>query len=349
MRTKVCGKSGITATVICDSITESGNRLTTFEIEYWRGILAELNTHRMLSKNSASSRAIPFEKMQQQLTGRPVRFGAANKGMQDNGKHDAFVEGRLVDVGAYGAVKEALHPEEAWEKAKQDAIFWSKAFYKAGYAKQVYNRGLETYQMMKTVISGTEWDNLFWLRNHGAADPSFEELARCMQRARDESTPQLLKAGEYHLPYVDSYWEQVFYRDGTHNLQVFYIGDILSSSKQIEILYLEDAIKVSCARCCAVSFRNTDYGLEQSKRVYERLISDSKIHGSALEHCATPMQPKTTVKWGEKEHAVNIPQKPSTWEPGISHMDKEQNLWSGNFKGFVQYRKLIPNENYVKP
>ena len=53
--------TNISANVICDSINEQGVRLTTFEIEYPRFILAELNTHRQLSRNSSSSRAIPIQ------------------------------------------------------------------------------------------------------------------------------------------------------------------------------------------------------------------------------------------------------------------------------------------------
>ena len=87
--TKVKGKANIVARVVCDSISHDGVRLTTFECEYPRIIHSELMAHRMLSRNAASSRAIPFEKMLQQLDGKPVRFGAANKGMQDTGEeHD---------------------------------------------------------------------------------------------------------------------------------------------------------------------------------------------------------------------------------------------------------------------
>jgi len=85
MQRTIEGKSNIKATVICDSISEQGKRITTFELEYPRIIHSELMTHRMLSRNAASSRAIPFKAMVENLNGKPVRFGAANKGMQDKG------------------------------------------------------------------------------------------------------------------------------------------------------------------------------------------------------------------------------------------------------------------------
>ena len=78
----VNGEAGVKATCLLHSVATAGVHMVTFEIEYPRIILAEINTHRMLAKSSASSRAIPFEKMTKQLIGRPVRFGKANKGMQ---------------------------------------------------------------------------------------------------------------------------------------------------------------------------------------------------------------------------------------------------------------------------
>lgn len=325
--TKFEGKCGVSAKVICDSISESGVRLLTFEITYPRIILSEINTHRMLSKNSASSRAIPFKKMQENLAGRPVRFGQANPGMQDKGtSFDGIVKGRTTGFGKFIIEYTA---EEAWEAAKKDAVFWSNAFYEAGFHKQVYNRLTEAHQMMKTVVSGTELQNWYWLRDDGAADPSIAELARCMREAQDVSVPKLLLASEYHLPYVDF---EVLADGGLS----YYITNDGGSN---EFLSTEDAIKVSCARAAAVSFRNTDYGLEKCKQVYERLVGDQRIHASALEHQATPMQPKSS------EFHINKDCFAGSWEDGVSHADREGQLWSGNFRGFIQHRKLIPGEN----
>src|ERR1700722_20098868 len=75
----------IKAKIIADSINPCGNRLTTFVLEFPRMILAELNTHRMFSRNSASSRAIPFETMLKSVRENPfipMRFQKEHKGMQ---------------------------------------------------------------------------------------------------------------------------------------------------------------------------------------------------------------------------------------------------------------------------
>lgn len=331
MSVKIEGECGVSATVLCDSISEAGVRLLTFEITYPRIILSELNTHRMLSKNSASSRAIPFKKMQENLTGRPVRFGEANPGMQDRGENfKATVAGRKGGFGRFTAEHTA---EEAWEEARKDAAFWSKAFYEVGFHKQVYNRLVEPYQMVKTVITATEWGNFFWLRDDVAADPTIALLARCMREAQAVSTPDMLKSGEWHLPYVDVLRSV----DGTPPLYYLSADDIGTGGH----ISLEDAIKVSCARSAAASFRNTDYGLEKCKEVYERLVGDERKHSSALEHAATPMEHVDIL-----EH-VNMPGWPETWQEGVSHADRQGQLWSGNFKGWVQHRKTVDGENYT--
>lgn len=336
---EIKGKSGIVAKILADSVNEQGNRLTTFELTYARLIHSEILTHKMLCSNSASSRAIPFAKMAEQLTARPVRFGQANPGMQDKGE-----DYNEPIRGTWGQAK--VSPEEAWNDAKVAAVFMSNNFYDAGYHKQVYNRIIEPFQMMKTVISGTEWDNFFWLRNDSAADPTLCELARCMQEARDESVPQLLKAGEWHLPYIDKIKNKAgdtLYGDFIpHSIEP-------APAKEFTVFSLEDAIKVSCARTAAVSFRNEDYGLEKCLEVYARLIGDERKHASAMQHAATPMHKKVEnigTHMTRKDY-VNIPSDPSSWEKGISHSDRSRKLWSAQYKGWIMHRKTIPGENYV--
>ena len=58
MRTKQLKR--ISAKVIADSVSPKGIRLVTIECQFPRFILAQVNTHRVFSRNSASSRAIPI-------------------------------------------------------------------------------------------------------------------------------------------------------------------------------------------------------------------------------------------------------------------------------------------------
>lgn len=346
MSNKVEGKVGISAEVLCHSVSEQGQEILTYVLEYPRMIHSEIMTHRLISRNAASSRAIPFAKMKEQLRGVPVRFGKNVSGMQDSGDHKEFVKlyqfMPVVTSDAYEGMFEqseySFTPEQAWEEAKESAISFSEAFSVAGFHKQVFNRLTEPFQMMRTIVTATEWDNFFWLRNHEAADPTLHELARCMWEAKQQSTPQLLKAGQWHLPYVDC----SFSSSGQTFFNMKAEDDEYCLSEQWT---LEQAIKVSAARCAAVSFRNVDYGLEKCLEVYDRLVGDDRKHASAFEHQGTPIE---TPKLGNTriESMVNVAIFPETWEKGISHMDRDKNFWSGNLKGWIQFRKLIPGECY---
>ena len=332
----VNGEAGVKATCLLHSVATAGVPMVTFEIEYPRIILAEINTHRMLAKSSASSRAIPFEKMTKQLIGRPVRFGKANKGMQDTGeKHDGKVIIRDYEMGddpsgtVVFSTYRGVNGQEAWEFAKESAVEISEAFYEAGFAKQVYNRLTEPFQMIKTVISSTEWANFFWLRYHESADPTFVELARCMYEALMASTPQQLMPGEWHLPYIITKRNED--------------GDIEYWLDEFTQLSEEEALIASAARCAAVSFRNIDYGMDKCREVFERqLVGGDRKHGSALEHQAKAMDKFSD----EHEYEVNIAQYPDSWEDGVTHMDKNYQLWSGPYRDWIQHRKLIEGECY---
>jgi len=225
-------------------------------------------------------------------------------------------------------------PEDAWNKAKEDALKWSEAFYDAGYHKQCYNRLTEPFQMIKVLVTATEFANFFWLRNDNAADPTLHELARLMKEEYDGSEPKVLKPGEWHLPYLNTLKSKkgLLYGDWIkHPIEP-------SPAQAFQEYTLEDAIKVSAARCAAVSFRNTDYTLEKSLEVYERLVGDERKHASAFEHQACPMQ-------DPHEMNVNDSQWNGTWEDGVTHADNEGFMWSGNFKNWIQYRQLIPGHN----
>jgi hypothetical protein len=74
--------------VLADSIygLSSGQtaRITTMQVTFPRFILAEINTHRAFSRNSASSRAIPTEKIIEQVVTNPFipeTFNRRVKGM----------------------------------------------------------------------------------------------------------------------------------------------------------------------------------------------------------------------------------------------------------------------------
>ena len=238
----------ITAIVIADSIC-NGIRITTLELEYPRFIHAEFMTHRMLSKSCASSRAIPVDVMHRSITDNPampVYWGKNQTGMQAS-----------EELGP-NEIKEA---KRRWLKASGDALQSARILLDIGLHKQISNRVTEAFQMMKTVVTATEWANLLYLRDHQDAQPEFRELARKIKLAMALSIPVNLDPGEWHLPYVKDY------------------------------LTIDAALMISASCCAQVSYRKSDDSLEKAKMIYDRLVkSEGPMHASPLEHQARAMK-----------------------------------------------------------
>lgn len=297
----------ITARIIADSISPEGQRMTTMEIEYPRFILAELNTHRMLSKNSASSRAIPVKAMHQHIrenTAGPVSWGVNQPGMKAKEVLDAedTVEALMI-----------------WEQARDSALDFAGQLADLNLHKQITNRITEPWMIMKTVISGTEWANFWWLRAHADAQPEIHELATKMMTAYTKSTPQLLNPGEWHLPYVKS--------------TRLSSGELIYLDSEDLPITLKQAQFISASCCAQVSYRKSDDTLDKAERVFKMLIESEPAHASPVEHQATPMDIPTICRF-----------EPETWEDGITHVSANSDLWSGNLRGWIQFRKLIKNE-----
>lgn len=301
----------ISAKVIARSRSSvTGKEIVTFEIVYPRFILAELNTHRILSKNSASSRAIPVEKVLEQVRNNPslpVHFGKNQPGMS--------AREELTGV-------ELILAKELWHEAAIQAASIAQQMTDIGLHKQVANRILEPFQYMKTVITGTDWDNFFHLRRHPDADPNINALAEVMWLALQQSTPIMLAPGEWHVPYVHTV------RNYSGVLEYW---DFKGATK----LTLEDALKVSSSCCAQTSFRTSDDSLDKAIRVYDRLVESKPVHASPFEHAATPMR--------QCDGTANRFENPNTWQEGITHVDRAGRLWSGNFMGWIQHRQLIPD------
>lgn len=270
----------ITAKIVADSLSPDNIRITTMELEYPRFIHAEFMTHRVFSRNAASSRAIPVEKMIQMVRenpAMPIHWGRNQPGMQAN---EELVGSALQ------------HAKDAWMFAATRAAQVAEDMVQIGLHKQIANRILEPFQHIKVVVTATEWDNFFKLRCHPAAQPEIQELATQMRKAMDTSIPFKLKHGEWHLPYVN----MVRNLDGS-----MYYGQGVS---------IEEALKVSASCCAQVSYRKLDDSLDKALAVYDRLVGSDPMHASPFEHQATPLS------------------------------DFRYDL-TGNFRGWVQYRKLL--------
>ncbi len=238
----------ITAKVISDSISNAGKRITTMELEYPRFIHAEFMTHRVFSRNAASSRAIPVAQVINQVRNdpaMPIHWGKNQPGMQANEQ----LEGEAL-----------AYAKNLWLRAAAYAAMQAERMNDLGLHKQVANRILEPFQNIKVVVTATEWDNFFKLRDHKDAQPEIRELAIQMRAAMNASTPKLLLAGQWHLPYVTN----------------------------PEGMTLKQALMISASCCAQVSYRKLDDSSEKAELVYKRLVESEPFHASPFEHQATP-------------------------------------------------------------
>jgi hypothetical protein len=236
----------IKATIIADSINANNNRLTSFELEYHRYIHSEVMTHRVFSRNAASSRAIPVSATISQVwdnPATPTHWGRNQPGMQ--------AKKELYGLRRWTAIK-------LWKTAAKITASIAYLMTKAGMHKQVTNRILEPFVLIKVVLSATEFDNFFELRDHHDAQPEIQELARKMKAALALSTPNRLQYDEWHTPYADP------------------------------SLSIEDRLKVSASCCAQVSYRKLDESLDKAIMVYDRLVRSKPLHASPFEHQATP-------------------------------------------------------------
>jgi len=309
---KVEGKGGISAKIIADSISSvNGKRITTFELEYPRFIHAEFLTHRQFSRNAASSRAIPIEKVIEQVENNPampIHWGKNQSGMQAKEEVDQHDINLAIDH---------------WEWCIADSITGAEYLSKIGLHKQVVNRTLEPYQFIKVVCTATEFDNFFWLRCHEDAQPEIKELADCMYKAYMSNKPFGLAPGEWHTPYVG-------HMDGGGGQLEYYIED--EDGGPI-FLTVGEALKVSASCCAQVSYRKTDTSLEKALKIYDSLVSSKPVHASPFEHQASPISYGEDCSFDETWW--------NSWQDGITHQDKHGQFWSGNLCGWIQYRQKI--------
>lgn len=245
----------ITARVIADSLNRSGNRLTSLVITLPRIVLAEFNTHRAISRNSASSRAIPFKKMLDQVYNNPfvpTRFQKEHTGMQGNTYY-------------IGETEEAIQSE--WLSARDSAMLQAKALNELGVTKQLCNRLLEPFLYHTIIATATEWENFIALRAHDMAEIHIQDAAYKVLDALNNSTPKMLEPGEWHIPFGD-------------NIVVNTIPEVTPEDE------LRLRIKIAVARCARVSYMNfegkDDYAADI--RLYQQLLESG--HMSPFEHVA---------------------------------------------------------------
>jgi hypothetical protein len=307
----------IKAKIIADSKNIFGDRITTFVLTFPRIVLAEFNTHRMLSKNSASSRAIPFKKMLRLVMSNPfipIAWMKEHKGMQGTDFHVHPVKVWIL--------------KQLWLTARNFAVVAAWLLSKAELTKQICNRLLEPFMWHTVIATGTEWENFFALRAQDQAEIHIQELAYQMLESYNISKPKLLKEGQWHIPFGDQF-------------DMEKLGEVYDKLYHNPCLYVsfpavidDIKVKIATSRCARVSYMNfegkDDY--EADIKLYDRLSSSG--HFSPFEHCAKAMSIEECGKFS----VTTIPN-----EEGV--IQKTEFGWCGNFKGFIQLRKTLQGEN----
>lgn len=209
-----------TATVIADTLSErTGVRILTLELVYPRIIHAEFLTHRMFSRNAASSRATPVATCLEEAERRPCVPSQWLKNKPGMAGGEPF---NAEDTAAIESDIKVL---------RQMTTAVVRRLMERGVSKQQANRYLEPFMYIRTLVTATDWDNFFKLRLDKAhVQPEMYDLARAMCIAIDKSTSVV---GRIHLPYID--WE-------------------VSGAFGDEDL----AVMVSAARCARVSYLTHD-------------------------------------------------------------------------------------------
>lgn len=257
----------IRAKVIADSVTPDGVRLTTVEATFNRYILAEVNTYREWSRNSASSRAIPVKKVLKQVWSDPavpVHWGKNQAGMQ--------ARAELIGFRRWLARKLFL-------AARIPILVVVWLLTKLGLHKQVANRLLEPWVWHTAIISSTNWENMFKQRCHPDAQPEFQVLAWSIRKALAESTPQRLEWGDWHLPYVLAEdWVAVASMEG-EELERDEAGNPIWP-------IIPEIALVGAARCAAVSYVRQGEKRDPEKDIVLANRLRSSGHWSPFEHVA---------------------------------------------------------------
>ena len=358
-------KNLIRAEIVAHSKRLNTNEeLITFKLIYPRIIHSELMTYHMISVNSASSRAIPVDKLIKVIEDTPfypISYQRKHSGMQGTDYFTSEEDIRTCD--------------SLWKESMQESIRVAKKMLEFGMSKQIINRSIECYQYHCCLMTGSResfehlfeqrcpiyevpyyindpveegeklkrtlggcskkeilksvrenrldsevfsWSDLDWLQhNKGQAEIHFMNLAEKMYDALNESTPDILKEGEWHIPFQEEIWK----------------------GKRAE--KLEDFIKMSVCLTAKISYtkigdENT-ITIEKAREMYERLKNSG--HWSCFGHiakCMTDEERNTWIKGELKQVAFSEFDSETFLEA-----PEEAKGFSKNLRGFIPLRQYV--------
>lgn len=291
-------EDNIKAVIVADSLhpQDPSCRLTTFKLTYPRFIHSEVMTHRAFSRNASSSRAIPVKKSLKEVWNNPalpVYWGKNQPGMQAKVEVSDFV--KLVDY-YLNLLGSRLAVIVAWLLMKTDLH------------KQITNRRVETDTYIDVILTGTDFDNFYFLRDHEDAQPELKYLTGKMLLAHNNSVPKVLNHGEWSTPFVHK---------NDDKCSINWLNDKISGFT----LWTElDLVKFSVARCARVSYRNHDQSYPDPMKdigLHNKL--EESNHWSPFEHQAQPADP--TKYYGNlrgfRPYRMNFPNQNVTNYPKL--------------------------------
>lgn len=345
--------------IVADSLNTFGNRITTFKLIYPRIIHSELMTHRVFSRNAASSRAVPVKKMIESVRNNmftPLAIQKTHKGMQGSD----YFEGVELEQA-----------KQLWIESAELALQQAEKMEKFGITKQLINRILEPYQYYQVLVTATEWENFFSLRcpkytfgeltntpriwrsrkdaiidfpdwesrndffwlsiNKSQAEIHIQKIAEMMWDAYNESKPKILQAGEWHIPYGDNISNDVY----------LYSSDIKEQARLWGKDLTEERLKIATARAARISYTtlgdNPKIDYKADIKLHDRLL-ESK-HLSCFEHCARVMSEEEYCSFVKGEIYIEFENNDYIEVPEYNKG------WCNNFRGFISYRYLIESKN----
>ena len=369
-------KTKINAEIVGHSLSPQGDELISVLCTFPRIILAEVNTHRMLSKNTSSSRAIPFHKMVKAVQENPfvpIAWQKEHKGMQG-------IE-YITDEEKLRRIK------EDWLEARDNAIY-SATQLNNGFnlkdeegkyvitkpelrvdrvTKQLCNRLLEPFMWTTMLITGSKegWDNFFNLRC-----PAYYYAGNGKSyKSKKELLPILLN--DFGESPIDSFWYNI--NKGQAEIHIMALAECIydavneSTPKQLQAgewhlpfaveitdLYIknkgyvpetkvpiEEFVKISTAMAAHTSY--TIVGGEAVKsyekwiELHDKLVAYDPPHSSPMEHCARAMD---DYEYQSFVKGTLLPIDEETNCRGTSNTEG----WCNNLKGFIPYRYFIDNK-----
>jgi thymidylate synthase ThyX len=202
----------------------------------------------------------------------------------------------------------------AWLRARDFAVSEANMLAALGVHKQLVNRIIEPWMHINVVMTSCEEGlmNFFGLRLDKRAMPEIRQLAEMMWVAYNQSEAVLLSDDEWHLPYVEDEDVDVAWK--------------FTEGGEAKTDFLSCLIGMSIARCARVSYLVQDgkrSTVEEDHALVDRLLGSHPLHASPAEHQATPDQ---------NEFQNN-------------YLDWNKSHFHGNLPGWIQYRKILPNES----